>query len=225
MKLRSSLPGRTFPGSLLAAPALGVIALACLAAQAQTPASWVALGPPGGSVSALLVDPASPSGVYAGTPENGVFFSADGGSSWSVANGGLTPATVGRQQLFDVHALASDGSFVYAATDAGVFDSPRGATPAWSALAATGAASPVTLLAVDPTSGWLIAAGGAGDGVSVPGLWVAPSLASSGSGFAWTFVALPAATAGLGIDGLAVVPPSALATTASVLASAGSELN
>ena len=57
MKLRSSLPGRTFPGSLLAAPALGVIALACLAAQAQTPASWVALGPPGGSVSALLVDP------------------------------------------------------------------------------------------------------------------------------------------------------------------------
>ena len=221
MKLRSSLPGRTCPGSLRAAPALCVIALACLAAQAQTPASWVALGPPGGSVSALLVDPASPSSVYAGTPENGVFFSADGGSSWSVANAGLAPAAVGRQLLFDVHALASDGSFVYAATDAGVFDSPLGGPPSWNALAATGAASPVTLLAVDPTSGWLIAAAGATDGVSVPGLWVAPTLATQGSGLAWTFVALPPATAGLAIDGLAVVPPAALATTASVLASAG----
>jgi hypothetical protein len=221
MKPGLSFPALASPAASRVAPAACAIAIACAAAQAQTPAAWTALGPPGGSVSALLVDPSAPATVYAGTPGNGVFYSADGGATWRVSNSGLAPAAVGRQMLFGIHALANDPHYIYAATDAGVYDAPLGAAPTWSALPDTGLASPVTLLAVDANSGWLIAASPASDGVSVPGLLVAPTLATQATGFAWTVVALPPAAAGLGLDGLAVVPPSGLSTSASVLASAG----
>ncbi|WP_372528981.1 hypothetical protein, partial [Piscinibacter sp.] len=86
-------------------------------AQAQVSAAWNSIGPAGGTVSALLSSPASPSTLYAGTPENGVFISTDAGQTWSVANTGLTASTaMGRQTLYTVYALASDGLYVYAAT-------------------------------------------------------------------------------------------------------------
>jgi len=221
MKPRRSPAVLASPDALRAVPGACAIAIACLAAQAQTPASWSAVGPPGGSVSALLVDPASPASVYAGTPANGVFFSADGGSTWTAASNGLAPAAVGRQMLLDVHALANDPQYVYAATDAGIYGARLGGAPAWAPLQATGAASPATLLAVDASSGWVIAAGSVGDGVSVPGVYVAPGLATQAGGQAWTFVALPSVAAGTGVDGIAVVPPSGGATSASLLATAG----
>lgn len=224
MKARGSLIGLAVPGALPALPAICAIAVACVGARAQTPAAWTAIGPPGGSVSALLADPATPSTLYAGTPQNGMFFSADGGSTWRVANTGLPSAVVGRQLLIDVHALVADPGFVYVATEAGLFDAPRGAAPTWTALPATGAASPVAFLAYDPSSGLLVAGSPASDGVSVPGVYVAPGLASQGTGLAWTFVALPAAATGLALDGLAVVPMSGQATAASLLASAGGRI-
>ncbi|MET0622577.1 MAG: SBBP repeat-containing protein, partial [Pyrinomonadaceae bacterium] len=45
-------------------------------------------------VTALLVDPASPSTVYAGTSGGGVFKSTDGGANWSPSSTGLANKTV-----------------------------------------------------------------------------------------------------------------------------------
>ena len=43
-------------------------------------------------VSALAIDPTTPTTLYAGTDGGGVFKSTDGGASWSAANTGLTVA-------------------------------------------------------------------------------------------------------------------------------------
>jgi len=49
----------------------------------------------GGDVLALAIDPTTtPSTLYAGTYEAGVFISVNGGTSWSVANIGLTAANI-----------------------------------------------------------------------------------------------------------------------------------
>ena len=194
---------------------------ACLPVLAQTAPGWTTLGPPGGTVSAMLTDPSTPTTLYAGTPENGVFISGDGGASWSVGNAGLPSALVGRQSLLAVHALVADTQDVYAATDAGILYAPLGAAPNWTALADTGASTPVTLLAFDPASGLLFAASPAADGMSTPGVYVAPSIGSHGTALAWTFVALPSATVGAGVSGLAVASPNGPASPASLLVSAG----
>src|SRR4030095_8693034 len=44
---------------------------------------WTNMGPFGGDVEALAIDPQNPSTVYAGTA-TGLFKSTDGGGSWSV---------------------------------------------------------------------------------------------------------------------------------------------
>ncbi len=194
---------------------------ACSPALAQTVPAWTTLGPPGGTVSAMLVDPATPTTLYAGTPENGVFVSSDGGTNWSVGNAGLAAAIVGRQSLFAVHALVANARDVYAATGAGVVYTPLGAAPNWTALADTGASTPVTMLAFDPASGLLFAASPAADGISTPGVYVASSIGAPGTALAWTFVALPSATIGSGVSGLAVASPNGPTNPASLLVSAG----
>src|SRR5579862_2802115 len=73
--------------------------LAILGAQSGAawggPNVWTRLGPEGGSILALAIDPQSPSTVYAGTAGpgttiyggteygNGVFKSTDGGANWT----------------------------------------------------------------------------------------------------------------------------------------------
>ena len=49
---------------------------------------WTSLGPDGGSISALVIDPQNTGTVYAATG-NGVFKTTDGGTSWSQASAGL----------------------------------------------------------------------------------------------------------------------------------------
>src|SRR5947208_1049766 len=46
---------------------------------------WTSLGPDGGSISALVIDPQNTRTVYAATG-NGVFKTTDGGASWSQAS-------------------------------------------------------------------------------------------------------------------------------------------
>ncbi|MCP3960309.1 MAG: hypothetical protein GY719_20900 [bacterium] len=61
---------------------------------------WTAEGPMGGSISALAIDPQTPTTIYAGTGTGssgtgiGVFKSVDGGATWSAASGGLTDRTI-----------------------------------------------------------------------------------------------------------------------------------
>lgn len=50
---------------------------------------WTSCGPEGGIIRALVINPATPSIVYAGTSYGGVFKSTNGGAPWSIANTGL----------------------------------------------------------------------------------------------------------------------------------------
>ncbi len=81
---------------------------------------WTPLGPEGGSVWALAVDPADADVVYAGT-RNGVFKSTDAGATWTVASKGLGPAGVW------VMSFAITSEAVYAGTySSGVYKSTDG---------------------------------------------------------------------------------------------------
>ena len=54
---------------------------------------WTSHGPYGGDVSALAINPTTPSMLYAGTAGGGVFQSTNSGGSWSAVNTGLgTPS-------------------------------------------------------------------------------------------------------------------------------------
>ena len=96
---------------------IGLLAL-LIASQASTVSAgtnvWTSIEPEGGTISALAIDPATPSTLYAGTYNGGVFKSANGGGNWSAVNAGLT--NIG------VRALAIDPatpSMLYAGTDGG----------------------------------------------------------------------------------------------------------
>src|SRR5262249_5908493 len=106
---------------------------------------WTSLGPAGGRVAALAIDPRTPTTLYAGTSVDGVFKSTDGGSSWVAANTGLTNTPIG--------ALAIDPltpTTLYAGTGGGVFKSTDGGS-SWVA-ATTGLPNTpfINVLAIDP---------------------------------------------------------------------------
>ena len=90
--------------------AVGFALLVPLAAIGQGAPTWNAIGPPGGRVTTVLRAPASPSAVWAGTPANGVFVSADAGATWQAGNAGLVSTTSGRRTLYTIDALALTNS-------------------------------------------------------------------------------------------------------------------
>ena len=106
---------------------------------------WENIGPEGGTVHALAIDPQTPTTLYAGTDSGGVFKSTDGGASWSAVNNGLTAAWV--------LALAIDPqtpTTLYAGTYGGeVFKSTNGGA-SWSAVNNDLTAAWVWDLAIDP---------------------------------------------------------------------------
>ena len=121
--------------------------------------SWTAanLGLPDGAISALVVHPAIPSMVYAGTEQAGAFKTTDGGATW---------VTTGFPRPF-VGALAIDPvtpTTLYAGTD-GVYKSSDGGTT-WTMLN-TGLPDKVSVwaLAIDPTNPRKLFAGTFGGGV------------------------------------------------------------
>jgi photosystem II stability/assembly factor-like uncharacterized protein len=90
---------------------------------------WTPLGPDGGSVWALAVDPDDADVVYAGT-RNGIFKSTDAGATWAPASKGLGPAGVW------VMSLAVTSEAVYAGTYTnGVYKSTDGGATWFSASA------------------------------------------------------------------------------------------
>lgn len=91
---------------------------------------WTSVGPDGGLVGALAMDPQNPSTVYAAT-RGGIFKSTDAGLSWSAATPGLPAAAF-------VSSLAIDpqnASTVYALSNLDVFKSTD-AGANWTALRA-----------------------------------------------------------------------------------------
>lgn len=92
-----------------------VLLLCLAAAPAEAADAWTPIGPDGGQVHSLEVDPQHPNVIYAATT-GGVFKSIDGGTSWVRASRGLK-----RGVFYDVAVAPSDSSVVYAAGYDGVF--------------------------------------------------------------------------------------------------------
>ncbi len=205
----------------------GWVAVALLAAawsptMAQSDGSWRSLGPPGGTVLALVKSPRASALLYAGTAQNGVWISADAGQTWSAANTGL-PVTAGTASR-SVRALVADAQYLYAATDAGLFYAAAGAmagdVPSWSPMPATTATSPITLLAVDLPGGKLFAATTVVTPGAVPVVYglalPAPAAAPAPP---WVESPMPGAVIDSGIGAMAVIPADAV-NAASLLVSA-----
>ena len=106
---------------------LAMLTLGMLTAGVNT---WTSIGPEGGSVWAVAIDPQNSRTLY-GMTGAGLFKSTDGGASWSAAKPGL-PASVSASSL--VIDPQNSGT-MYAVTDVDVFKSTDGGAN-WSALKA-----------------------------------------------------------------------------------------
>lgn len=121
--------------------------------------AWTTLTTDG--VSAIVVAPAAPSVLYAGTFAfgrpgpgplgSGVFKSVDGGSSWSAVNTGL-----GGSAVFALAVSPADSATVLTAVESGVYRTSSGGATWTRVLAAS-----IGALAFDPTHATSVYAGGA----------------------------------------------------------------
>ena len=141
---QSTVVGRKKVGLLIVLVSLGVWSATLTAG----PNVWTSIGPYGGWVRALAVDPNRPGTVYAGGPfESAIFKTMDGGKEWNAVGSGLTRPYV--------NVLAIDpqnSSTVYAGIDyGGVFKSTDGGV-SWSASSSglPQYATSVVTLAIDP---------------------------------------------------------------------------
>ncbi|HWM90357.1 MAG TPA: hypothetical protein VN493_06280 [Thermoanaerobaculia bacterium] len=100
---------------------VSIVALVALALPAAAGlGAWTPLGPDGGTVYTLAVDPGDPDTVFAGT-QSGMFRSTDGGETWSWAGRGLKPEGV------DVRSILVTAGAIYIGTDDdGIFKSTDG---------------------------------------------------------------------------------------------------
>jgi photosystem II stability/assembly factor-like uncharacterized protein len=103
-----------------------------LCACSATAATWTVMGPPGANVSALAVDPSNHQVVYAGVrccSPGELFKSVDGGTTWALANLGITGP--------DVTSIAlkpGTPSTLYAVAGGAVYQSLDGSAT-WQRLA------------------------------------------------------------------------------------------
>ena len=120
---------------------LTTLALLLAVSRSGTAASsWTALGPFGGTVSSLAVDPADARVVYATTRSEGLFKSTDAGVTWTKLLRELNPGNV---------AVAT-GGVVYVSVNPGKVKKSTDGGAHWT-LAGQGLPdSIVTVLAVDP---------------------------------------------------------------------------
>ncbi len=133
--------------------AVGIAAAPLAAENGQD--VWTILGPDGGAVEALAIDPSSPRILYAGTFAGGVFKSTDAGATWSPASAGLPRGVQG------LTIDPADPDILYAATSVpilaggGIFRTTDGAR-SWTSLNAglnSGSAThQFTSIVIDPKS-------------------------------------------------------------------------
>jgi photosystem II stability/assembly factor-like uncharacterized protein len=122
------------------------------------PDVWISHGPGAQGIGSLVIDPATPATLYAGTG-NGVLKSTDGGGNWRDISSGLT-----NTQILDLVIDPVSPSTLYAATWGGVYKSTDGGE-SWNA-AGTGMMTPyIHALAIDPQTPSILYAGSDGSGV------------------------------------------------------------
>jgi photosystem II stability/assembly factor-like uncharacterized protein len=176
---------------------------------ADTGAHWngQVIGPAGGAINVLAVDPLAPNTIYAGTGQNGgggVYKTTDGGNNWTALNTGLTSINcsvllVDPNTPSTIYASlnttnGSAGSGLYKSIDGG---------NSWSAL--TNGLTGVSALAIDPSSPSTLYAGSAFIGV----------FKSTNGGASWA-----GASTGINFGGLSAIAVDPQ-TPATVYASAG----
>src|SRR2546430_7068457 len=83
--------------------------------------SWTSIGPEGGAIAALAIDPMTPGVLYAAAG-GGVFKSTNGGASWSAVNTGLPNSSYVSVLAIDPQTPAT----LYAGTYGGLFKSYDG---------------------------------------------------------------------------------------------------
>ncbi len=114
--------------------------------------SWTRYGPGSGSISSIVVDPLTPTTVYAGAI-GGVFKSTDGGDSWSLASMDLYGRSIYSLAIDPLTPetlyAGSDFVEVYKSTDGGASWNPTG----------DGITQKVYALAVDPLTPTTLYAG------------------------------------------------------------------
>ena len=99
--------------------------LSCLSpnlrAQGLTePVTVSRVGPEGGMMNSIAIDPSDSNTVYAASSDNGVFKSADGGTTWSYSglNGGIFQILIAPQSPGTVYAVAGARG-IFKSLDAG----------------------------------------------------------------------------------------------------------
>src|SRR5262249_25490028 len=124
---------------------------------------WRSLGPDGGLVQTLAIDPSNPTTIYAGTWSGGVFKTTNGGASWRAVNIGLR-----RRNVRGVAIDPAQASILYAATTSfgqggGVFKSINGGeswVEANNGLQLGSTNKSVDVVAIDPLVTTTLYAGG-----------------------------------------------------------------
>ncbi len=81
--------------------------------------NWTAVAGIGGFVSDIEIDPTDPNIVYAGTFDNGLYKSSDGGVSWSAVNNGLEPRSDGTLRISQIAIDPNNTQVVLAISDFG----------------------------------------------------------------------------------------------------------
>jgi hypothetical protein len=125
------------------------MAAVLMGSECHAATRWEPIGPEGGTGVALAFDAAGAQTLYAGLEEGGVWRSADGGATWSAAQGGLPPGTI--------QTLAADpqsaGTLYVGRRDDGIWRSADGGR-SWTQAAASlgGLVADVRILRFDPTS-------------------------------------------------------------------------
>lgn len=169
------LPNSTATGAELGASALAVDSAGVVyAGGSGTPnlakstnggTSWtdIPIAGVGVFVYALAIDPTSSSTIYAGTRDQGIFKSTNGGTAFSPMNTGL-PAILPTIYALLIHP--GDPNQIFAATSAGLYFSPDGGAH-WVARSgglATASAQSIRALAITPS---LILIGATEDGLFI----------------------------------------------------------
>jgi photosystem II stability/assembly factor-like uncharacterized protein len=167
------------------------LTLTCLSGGAVA-----SIGPWGGTILNVVVDPRDTHTVYVGTKGGGVFKSTNGGANWSEANVGIT-----NRYILSLALDPSNSSTVYAGTQVGVFKSIDGGKT-WSA-AGSGLTGPSSHLAIDPNEPQRLYA--VGDGI----------YQSTNGGESWSVVFRWAAGGSVGPLALAPADPRTIYVGAS----------
>ncbi len=125
---------------------------------------WASLGPDGGWVNVLVLNPETPSTLYAGTIRGGVFKSTDAGASWTAMNSGI-PLNQSALQIQEMAIDPVTPEILYIGTGGtGVFKSTDGAH-SWAAARQGLTDNVIEALAVDPSNPSTLYAGTGGRGV------------------------------------------------------------